>query len=87
MFPDVADADFLGWLAAADAVVDLRFPHRGEVSGSLSARDAGGRPTIVSATGTYLDMPDGSSCRWRPDRSTPPSLRARSALVDDEPAS
>ena len=38
---DVSDADFLAWLAAADAVVDLRFPHRGEVSGSLEPGDAG----------------------------------------------
>ena len=43
VFADVDDDDFLGWLAAADVVVDLRFPHRGEVSGSLDPRDAGGQ--------------------------------------------
>ncbi len=57
---DVEDADFLGWIAAADVVVDLRFPHRGEVSGSLSRAMQAGKPTIVSGTGTYLDLPEGS---------------------------
>jgi glycosyltransferase involved in cell wall biosynthesis len=57
---DVPDADFLAWVAAADVVVDLRFPHRGEVSGSLARALQAGRPTIVSATGTYLDLPAGA---------------------------
>jgi glycosyltransferase involved in cell wall biosynthesis len=57
---DVDDADFLAWIAAADVVVDLRSPHRGEVSGSLSRAMQAGRPTIVSGTGTYLDLPDSS---------------------------
>ncbi len=49
--PDVSDDDFRGWLAAADVVVDLRFPHRGEVSGSLIRAMQAGKPSIVSATG------------------------------------
>ena len=57
---DVEDADFLGWIAAADVVVDLRFPHRGEVSGSLSRAMQLGRAAIVSGTGSYLDLPHGS---------------------------
>jgi hypothetical protein len=39
-------------------VVDLRYPHRGEVSGSLARALQAGRATVVSATGTYLDLPD-----------------------------
>jgi glycosyltransferase involved in cell wall biosynthesis len=54
---DVPGEDFLGWLSAADAVVDLRFPHRGEVSGSLSRAMQAGVASVVSATGTYLDVP------------------------------
>jgi glycosyltransferase involved in cell wall biosynthesis len=57
---DVGDHDFLGWLHASDAVVDLRHPHRGEVSGSLIRAMQVGRPSIVSATGTYLDAPEGT---------------------------
>ena len=45
---DLDDADFLAWLAASDVVVDLRHPHRGEVSGSLARAMQAGRPTIVS---------------------------------------
>ena len=56
---DAPDRDFLGWLHAADVVIDLRYPHRGEVSGSLARAMQVGRPTIVSATGTYLDIPAG----------------------------
>lgn len=54
---DVTDAAFLAWMAASDVVVDLRHPHRGEVSGALARAMQVGRPTIVSATGTYLDVP------------------------------
>ena len=54
---DVNDREFLAWIAAADVVVDLRYPHRGEVSGSLARALHAGKPTVVSATGTYLDLP------------------------------
>jgi glycosyltransferase involved in cell wall biosynthesis len=60
---DVSDGEFLGWIAAADVVVDLRYPHRGEVSGSLARALQAGRPTVVSATGTYLDLPEGAVAR------------------------
>jgi hypothetical protein len=43
---DVSDDDFRAWLVAADIAVDLRFPHRGEVSGSLSMAMVAGTPTI-----------------------------------------
>ena len=32
MHTDVSDEDFLAWMCAADVAVDLRYPHRGEVS-------------------------------------------------------
>jgi glycosyltransferase involved in cell wall biosynthesis len=54
---DVPDHEFLAWIAAADIVVDLRYPHRGEVSGSLARALQAGKPAVVSATGTYLDLP------------------------------
>lgn len=55
---DVSNEEFLGWLHAADVVVDLRFPHRGEVSGTLIRAMQVGKPTVVSGVGTYLDLPD-----------------------------
>jgi glycosyltransferase involved in cell wall biosynthesis len=60
---DVPDDAFLTWIAAADVVVDMRYPHRGEVSGSLARALQAGRATVVSATGTYLDLPDDAVAR------------------------
>ena len=83
--PDVSDDDFRGWLAAADIVVDLRFPHRGEVSGSLARAMQAGRPPIVSATGTYLDVPDDAVLRVAAGPPDPAELATRccAPLVDD----
>ncbi len=57
---DVSDAEFAAWLHACDIVVNLRHPHRGEVSGTLIRAMHAGLPAIVSATGTYLDFPEGT---------------------------
>ena len=82
---DVTEADFLAWLAAADAVVDLRFPHRGEVSGSLSRAMQTGAPSVVSATGTYLDVPDDTVVRVAPGPADPGELaRALMRMRDDD---
>jgi glycosyltransferase involved in cell wall biosynthesis len=81
---DVSDEDFRAWLVAADVVVDLRFPHRGEVSGSLIRAMQAGRPTIVSATGTYLDVPEDVVLRVAPGATNPAELAAGiRALLDD----
>jgi glycosyltransferase involved in cell wall biosynthesis len=74
---DVPDPDFLPWLVAADAVVDLRFPHRGEVSGSLSRAMQAGKAAVVSATGTYLDVPDDAVVRVAPGPTDPVELAAQ----------
>jgi glycosyltransferase involved in cell wall biosynthesis len=81
---DVSDDDFLAWMCAADVAIDLRYPHRGEVSGSLARSMQCGRPTIVSATGTYLDVPDGLVVRVPAGRLEPAQLaEAIRGLVDD----
>jgi glycosyltransferase involved in cell wall biosynthesis len=82
---DVTDEAFLAWLAAADIVVDLRHPHRGEVSGSLARAMQVGRPTIVSATGTYLDSPDGTVLTVAPGEADPAELAARIAELAADP--
>ncbi len=82
---DVSDTDFLAWLAAADAVVDLRFPHRGEVSGSLSRAMQAGRASIVSATGTYLDVPDDSVLRVAPGPTDPVELAGQIRRLREDP--
>jgi len=82
---DVSDEDFLAWLSAADIVVDLRFPHRGETSGSLARAMQVGRPSIVSATGTYLDLPDDSVLRITGGPADPTELAARIRDLADDP--
>ena len=82
---DVTDGDFLGWLSAADIVIDLRHPHRGEVSGSLARAMQVGRPTIVSATGTYLDAPDGTVLSIAGGPAAPTELAARIRTLDEDP--
>ncbi|HEX5938552.1 MAG TPA: glycosyltransferase family 4 protein [Actinomycetota bacterium] len=83
---DVPDDDFRAWLVAADVGVDLRFPHRGEVSGSLAMAMVAGIPTIVSATGTYLDLPDDAVVGIAPGPADPPELAARIRELHDDPA-
>jgi glycosyltransferase involved in cell wall biosynthesis len=82
---DVQDDEFLEWIAASDVAVDLRFPHRGEVSGSLARLMQVGRPTVVSGTGTYLDLPEGLVVRVSPGRVAADELAAalRTLLEDD----
>jgi glycosyltransferase involved in cell wall biosynthesis len=82
----VSDDEFLAWLAAADVVIDLRHPHRGEVSGSLARSMQLGRPTVVTATGTYLDVPSGATVGVAPGPTDAHELHAAlaSLLEDDE---
>ena len=82
---DVSDEDFRAWLVAADIAVDLRFPHRGEVSGSLAMAMVAGVPTLVSATGTYLDIPEGLVVRVAPGPADPAELAARIGELRDDP--
>jgi glycosyltransferase involved in cell wall biosynthesis len=86
LLPDVPDSDFLAWMCAADVAVDLRHPHRGEVSGSLSRAMQCGTPAIVSGTGTYLDLPDDLVVRVSPGRPDPGELAAAIERLAGDPA-
>jgi glycosyltransferase involved in cell wall biosynthesis len=57
---DVTDREFTAWLLACDVVVNVRRPHRGEVSGTLVRAMQEGIPAVVSPVGTYLDWPEGT---------------------------
>ncbi|MBI3648727.1 MAG: glycosyltransferase family 4 protein [Actinobacteria bacterium] len=83
--PDVSDDEFRGWLFAADVIVDLRHPHRGEVSGSLARALQAGRPAIVSATGTYLDVPEEIVLRVTAGPADPQELAARIRALAEDP--
>ena len=82
---DVSDEAFRAWLAAADVVADLRFPHRGEVSGTLMRAMQVGRPTLVSATGTYLDLPQDAVVRIGAGRADPAELASVLSGLADRP--
>ena len=81
----MSDEDFLAWLSAADVAVDLRFPHRGEVSGSLARAMQVGVTTVVSGTGTYLDVPEDRVVHVAPGRLDPAELAATLRRLIDDP--
>jgi hypothetical protein len=81
----VSDDEFLRWMCAADMAFDLRSPHRGEVSGSLARAMQAGLPTVVSATGTYLDLPDGVVAFVSRGRPEPGEITARIERFVDDP--
>jgi glycosyltransferase involved in cell wall biosynthesis len=87
LLTDVPDPDFLAWMGAADVAIDLRHPHRGEVSGSLARAMQCGTPTIVSATGTYLDIPDDLVLRVSPGSPDPRELATAIERLAADPAS
>ena len=53
----LSDAALSDHVAAADALVNLRFPSAGESSGSLARGFAAGACCIVSDTGAYAELP------------------------------
>jgi glycosyltransferase involved in cell wall biosynthesis len=82
---DVSDHEFLAWLHAADIVADLRFPHRGEVSGTLIRAMQVGRTCVVSGIGTYLDLPRDVVVHVPPGRPDPAELAATLSNLADDP--
>ena len=60
---DVPEKEFYAWLQAADVIVNLRHPHRGEVSGTLARAMAAGKPVVVQEVGSYLDEPEDAVVR------------------------
>ena len=50
--------DFTGYLAACDAVINLRYPTVGESSGTLLRALGLGKPALVSDVGSFSEFPD-----------------------------
>ncbi len=51
-------ADFSGYMAACDIVLNLRYPTVGESSGSLVRALGLGKPVLVSDVGAFRDLPE-----------------------------
>ena len=56
--PFVPIEDFNGYMAACDAVLNLRYPTVGESSGTLLRALGMGKATIVSDVGSFREFPD-----------------------------
>ncbi len=54
----VSKEEYLDRIQIADLVVDMRYPSGGETSASISRAIAAGKPVIVSAQGSFLELPD-----------------------------
>jgi hypothetical protein len=54
----VSNEDYRNLVSLSDVAVDLRYPSGGETSASLSRAFALGKPAIVSAQGSFQNLPD-----------------------------
>lgn len=63
--PDMRE--FLSWLAAADVLVNLRYPTVGETSATALRGLGAGRPVIVSDHGWYAELPDDACVKVPPN--------------------
>ena len=59
--------DFVSWIAAADVLVNLRYPTVGETSATALRGLAAGRPVIVSDHGWYAELPDDVCVKVTPN--------------------
>jgi glycosyltransferase involved in cell wall biosynthesis len=63
----VARDAFEDYVAAADICVNLRHPTAGETSASLLRLLGAGKPTLVTATGSFTELPPGVVAQVDPD--------------------
>ncbi len=65
----VGRAAFEDYVAAADICVNLRHPTAGETSASLLRLLGAGKPTLVTASGSFAELPGGIAAQVDLDRS------------------
>ncbi len=73
---------FQSWIAAADVLVNLRFPTAGETSATALRGLAAARPVIVSDHGWYAELPD-DVCVKVPPNDLDALLTAMRRLASD----
>jgi glycosyltransferase involved in cell wall biosynthesis len=61
--------DYYGYLIAADACVNLRYPTMGATSASVLRAMVAGKPVIVSNVGWFTELPDGTCAKVDVDES------------------
>ncbi len=60
---------FEDYVAAADICINLRHPTAGETSASLLRLLGAGRPTLITASGSFTEVPPGAAAQVDPDAS------------------
>lgn len=79
----LSEAALTDHVAAADALVNLRFPSAGESSGSLARGFAAGVCCVVSDTGAYAELPRGAVLHVPLAGAVPALAEALAALAAD----
>ncbi len=76
---------FEGYVAAADICVNLRHPTAGETSASLLRLLGAGKPTLVTASGSFVELPPGVVAQVDPDASEGDLILAYCRLLRERP--
>jgi glycosyltransferase involved in cell wall biosynthesis len=74
---------YQGWIRRLDVGVDVRFPTCGETSGSLLEVMRAGVPVVVSATGSFLEIPSDAAVRLPVDTMAGALPKALKVLCSD----
>lgn len=77
--------DFEDYVAAADICLNLRHPTAGETSASLLRLLGAGRPTLVTASGSFVEFPADVAAQVDPDVSEGDLIIAYCRLLLDRP--
>lgn len=78
--------DFNGYLAACDAVLNLRYPTVGETSGTLLRALGMGKPVMVSEIGSFREYPDEVCLKVPIDASEEEHIYEYMQLIIEQPA-
>jgi glycosyltransferase involved in cell wall biosynthesis len=81
----VGRAEFENYVAAADICVNLRHPTAGETSASLLRLLGAGKPTLVTASGSFAELPPGVAAQVDLDRSEGDLILAYCRLLAEHP--
>jgi hypothetical protein len=76
---------FEDYVAAADICVNLRHPTAGETSASLLRLLGAGRPTLVTASGSFAELPPGVAAQVDADAGEGELIAATCRLLLDRP--
>jgi len=78
------EKEYQGWIRTLDYLFDVRYPTCGETSGSLLEAMRAGIPSIVTATGSFNNIPSDAVIRVLPDNIVQ-GIRSAVLLLEDRP--